>query len=78
VKAVFGRYLWVDLSAERITEKEIPERFYELHLGGRGLASRLLLEHVPRERIHSLPKTPSFSPPGLFRGQALPAQEDTW
>jgi hypothetical protein len=31
-----------------------------------------------RERIHSLPKTPSFSPPGLFRGQASLAPEDTW
>jgi aldehyde:ferredoxin oxidoreductase len=71
VKAVFGRYLWVDLSAERITEKEIPERFYELHLGGRGLASRLLLEHVP-------PGTDPFSPQnalifatGPFQGTGL-------
>jgi len=71
VKAVFGRYLWVNLSAERITEKEIPERFYELHLGGRGLASRLLLEHVP-------PGTDPFSPQnalifatGTFQGTGL-------
>jgi aldehyde:ferredoxin oxidoreductase len=71
VKAVFGRYLWVDLSAERITEKEIPERFYELHLGGRGLASRLLLELVP-------PGTDPFSPQnalifatGPFQGTGL-------
>lgn len=46
MKGVFGRYLWVDLSAGRVEEKEIPERWYELHLGGRGMAARLLLEHV--------------------------------
>jgi hypothetical protein len=46
MKGVFGRYLWVDLSSGKIREKEIPERWYELFLGGRGLAARLFLEHV--------------------------------
>lgn len=55
MNGVFGRYLWVDLSAGKIEEKEIPERWYELHLGGRGLAARLLLEHVA-------PGTEAFSP----------------
>ncbi len=68
---VFGRYLWVDLSAGRITEKEIPTHWYELHLGGRGLAARLLLEYVP-------PGTDPFSPrnalvfaTGPFQGTGL-------
>lgn len=71
MKGVFGRYLWVDLSAGKVTEKEIPERWYELHLGGRGLAARLLLEHVR-------PGTDPFSPEnalvfatGPFQGTGL-------
>ncbi len=71
MNGVFGRYLWVDLSAGRITEKEIPSRWYELHLGGRGMAARLFLEHVP-------PGTDPFSPenalvfaPGPFQGTGL-------
>lgn len=55
MNGVFGRYLWVDLSAGKIEEKEIPKRWYELHLGGRGLAARLLLEHLT-------PGTEPFSP----------------
>jgi Aldehyde:ferredoxin oxidoreductase len=74
VKAVFGRYLWVDLSAERITEKEIPERFYELHLGGRGLASRLLLEHVPPGMDPFSPQNALIFATGPFQEHALPAQ----
>lgn len=71
MKGVFGRYLWVDLSAGRVTEKEVPLAWYELHLGGRGLAARLLLEHVP-------PGTDPFSPAnaivfatGPFQGTGL-------
>lgn len=71
MNGVFGRYLWVDLSSGRITEKEIPRHWYELHLGGRGMAARLLLEHVP-------PGTDPFSPEnalvfatGPFQGTGL-------
>ncbi|HEU67654.1 MAG TPA: aldehyde ferredoxin oxidoreductase, partial [Candidatus Acetothermia bacterium] len=52
---VHGRYLEVDLAAERVTEREIPSRWYELHLGGRGIAARLLLDLVP-------PGTDALSP----------------
>lgn len=68
---VFGRYLWVDLSSGQIREREIPTKWYELHLGGRGIAARLLLEHVP-------PCTDPFSPEnalvfatGPFQGTGL-------
>jgi aldehyde:ferredoxin oxidoreductase len=71
MKGVFGRYLWVDLSSGKIREKEIPERWYELFLGGRGLAARLFLEHVS-------PGTDPFSPEnalvfatGPFQGTGL-------
>ncbi len=47
MSGVYGRYLDVDLSAETVSEREIPHRWYELHLGGRGIAARLLLDLVP-------------------------------
>ncbi|MCX7844683.1 MAG: aldehyde ferredoxin oxidoreductase family protein [Candidatus Bipolaricaulota bacterium] len=55
MKGVFGRFLWVDLREGRVAEREIPERWYELHLGGRGLGARLFLEAVR-------PGTDPFSP----------------
>ena len=71
MKGVFGRYLWVDLSSGKIEEKEIPERWYELFLGGRGIAARLFLEYVR-------PGTDPFSPEntlifatGPFQGTGL-------
>ncbi len=47
MKAIFGRYLEVNLSTGDIRDREIPAAWYELHLGGRGIAARLLLELVP-------------------------------
>ncbi|MCX7750717.1 MAG: aldehyde ferredoxin oxidoreductase family protein [Candidatus Bipolaricaulota bacterium] len=52
---VFGRYLDVDLGSGRVGEREVPERLYALHLGGRGIGARLLLELVP-------PGTDAFAP----------------
>lgn len=43
MNGVFGRYLDVDLSNGAVKERVIPGRWYELHLGGRGIAARLLL-----------------------------------
>jgi aldehyde:ferredoxin oxidoreductase len=47
MKGVYGRYLDVDLSSGAFADREIPAQWYELHLGGRGIAARLLLELVP-------------------------------
>ncbi|MGC9530251.1 MAG: aldehyde ferredoxin oxidoreductase family protein [Candidatus Bipolaricaulaceae bacterium] len=49
MKAVFGRYLEVDLSAGEVRDRDVPDHWYGLHLGGRGIAARLLLELVPPE-----------------------------
>lgn len=46
MSGVYGRYLDVDLSAETVAERGIPPWWYELHLGGRGIGARLLLELV--------------------------------
>ncbi|MCD6136625.1 aldehyde ferredoxin oxidoreductase, partial [Candidatus Bipolaricaulota bacterium] len=42
----FGRYLDVDLTTRTITNYEIPEKWYQLYLGGRGIAARILLEEL--------------------------------
>ncbi|MBS3787114.1 aldehyde ferredoxin oxidoreductase family protein [Candidatus Bipolaricaulota bacterium] len=43
---VNGKYLDVDLSNEKTTDYEIPEKWYELFLGGRGIAARILAEEL--------------------------------
>lgn len=55
MNGVHGRYLDVDLSTGRVGEREIPEAWYGLHLGGRGIGARLLLELVR-------PGTDAFAP----------------
>jgi aldehyde:ferredoxin oxidoreductase len=45
----FGRYLDVDLSERKIEDYEIPIRWYPLHLGGRGIAARILVEELKGE-----------------------------
>jgi len=46
MKGVFGKYLDVDLSAERITDYVIPQEWYKNYLGGRGIGLRLLLKEL--------------------------------
>lgn len=43
---VSGKYLDVDLSNEKITDYNVPEKWYELFLGGRGIAARILAEEL--------------------------------
>jgi len=43
---VEGRYLDVDLTEERVADYEVPARWYDLHLGGRGIAARILAEEL--------------------------------
>ncbi|MDD4903663.1 MAG: aldehyde ferredoxin oxidoreductase family protein [Candidatus Bipolaricaulis sp.] len=47
MKGVYGRYLDVDLSSGRIRDVAPPEEWYALHLGGRGMGARLILESTP-------------------------------
>ncbi len=41
------RILWVDLEGERFWEEEIEEEVLREFIGGKGLAARLLYEHLP-------------------------------
>ncbi len=59
MNGVFGRYLDVDLTAGTIRERDIPKRWWELHLGGRGLAARLVWAYAQ-------PGTPALSPENVL------------
>ena len=44
---VFGKYADVDLSNGKVSEYHIPEQWYVKHIGGRGIAARILLKELP-------------------------------
>ncbi|MBC7093102.1 aldehyde ferredoxin oxidoreductase family protein [Candidatus Bipolaricaulota bacterium] len=71
MNGVYGRYLEVDLSSGTIHDREIPERWYELHLGGRGIAARLLLELVPPGTDPLGPENALVFATGPFQGTGL-------
>lgn len=48
MKGVFGKYLDVDLTNEKISDYKIPEEWYEKHLGGRGIAARIMLKELEK------------------------------
>lgn len=66
-----GRYLDVDLSTATVREREIPSRWYELHLGGRGIAARLLLDLVPPGTDALAPTNALVWATGPFQGTGL-------
>ena len=47
MKAVYGKYLDVNLSTGELTDYEIPEAWQRLLIGGKGLAARILLDELP-------------------------------
>jgi len=46
VYGTFGRYLDVDLTVRVISDYQIPDSWARLYIGGRGIASRILLEEL--------------------------------
>ena len=44
---VFGKYADVDLVTGKVSGYEIPEDWYIKHIGGRGIAARILLKELP-------------------------------
>ncbi|MCD5407932.1 aldehyde ferredoxin oxidoreductase, partial [Candidatus Bipolaricaulota bacterium] len=71
MQGVYGRYLDVDLTTGTVSEREIPPRWYELHLGGRGIAARLLLELVPPDADPLGPENALIFATGPFQGTGL-------
>jgi len=71
VQGIYGRYLEVDLASGEIKDREIPEGWYELHLGGRGIAARLLLDLVPPEADPLGPENVLVFATGPLQGTGL-------
>ncbi len=46
MKGIFGRYLDVNLTTEKISDYELPEEWYKKYLGGRGIGLKILLEEL--------------------------------
>jgi len=46
MEAVFGKYLDVNLTEGSIGEYRIPDEWWDLHLGGKGIGARILLEEL--------------------------------
>jgi len=68
---IFGRYLDVDLSVGAIREYEIPTRWQELHLGGRGIAARVLLKELSGKEDPLSPESILIFATGPFQGTEL-------
>jgi len=71
LRGIYGRYLEVDLTRGELGEREPPARWYELHLGGRGIAARLLLELVPPEADPLGPENVLIFATGPLQGTGL-------
>ena len=46
MKGVFGRYLDVDLTRGTLSDYPVPDSWYSAYLGGRGVATRILLQET--------------------------------
>jgi aldehyde:ferredoxin oxidoreductase len=68
----FGAYLDVDLGSGEACEKEIPEAWFRTHLGGRGIAARLLLDQPCLEKDPLAPASPLVFATGPFQGLGIP------
>ncbi len=69
--AVFGRYLDIDLTDGTVKEYEIPPRWYELHLGGKGIGARILLEELTGDEGPLSPGNILVFATGPFQGTGI-------
>jgi len=58
----YNKILIVDLTARTSRVEALPDAVLAETLGGKGLATRLLLEHAPAGWTRSPRRTPSSSP----------------
>jgi len=64
----YGRFLDVDLRTGRTSDYEIPERWSSLHLGGKGIALRILMELCPPGAAALAPENVLIFATGPFQG----------
>jgi aldehyde:ferredoxin oxidoreductase len=69
--AVWGRLLDVDLSKDRIGICRVPEEWLRLHLGGKGLAVRILMEEFPDGAEPLSPENPLIYMTGPLAGLSV-------
>lgn len=72
MKGKFGRYLDVSLTDGEIDQYEVPERWYEKYLGGRGIGGRILLEELEPEVDPLDPENPVVFATGPLQGLNVP------
>ncbi len=68
---VHGRYLDVNLSSGCISDYEIPTEWYVQHLGGKGVAARILLNELAGEEEPLSPENILIFATGPFQGTGL-------
>ncbi|MCD4694993.1 MAG: hypothetical protein K8S16_02035, partial [Bacteroidales bacterium] len=69
-----GILLEIDLTAETINKKTIPDEYLKKYIGGRGLGMKLLYDHLPNPGVDPLsPKNPLLIMPGPFSGFPIPS-----
>ncbi len=71
MRVSYGRYLDVDLSTGGIRDYEIPERWQRLHLGGRGIAARILLDELTGKEKALAPENILVFASGPLQGTGL-------
>ncbi len=72
-----GRILRVDLSRRKISTEPFDSRLIDLHLGGRGVASKILYDEVPPEVDPFDPGNRLIFSPGALHGTGVPAANRT-
>lgn len=78
MKGVNGQILEINLSTGTIIKKSIPDQYYELFLGGRGLGIKLLQDYLPHPEIDAMSEAnPLMFMPGLFCGYPIPSSSRT-
>lgn len=72
MKGCFGKYLHVDLTNGECAEYAIPEQWQMLHLGGRGIGTRILLQELARGADPLGPENILIFATGPFQGTGVP------
>jgi len=72
-----GKMLRVDLSSGRIESEEFGTALTDLHLGGRGVSSKVLYDEVPPEVEPFDPDNRLIFSPGALHGTGVPAASRT-
>lgn len=72
MKGVFGKYLDVDLTNEELKDYQIPESWYRLHIGGRGIAARIMLKELETGVDPLSEKNILIFATGPFQGTGIP------